>query len=131
MSDIELCFTSCCFCHLIPSLWLLYFTYRYVTGPAKIGHIYTQNLTLFVNLNLQYLLKYKCYYNQTLMSYSQINKKAKKVYKTLLYIISTDQEKYYFPNMCIFCRYARFSQAQSHIGLYITHNSVLTYPVTV
>ena len=23
-------------------------------------------------------------------------------------IISTDQEKYYFPNMCILCRYARF-----------------------
>ena len=32
-------------------------------------------------------------------------------------IISTDQEKYYFPNMCILCRYAWFSQAQSHMRL--------------
>ena len=30
-------------------------------------------------------------------------------------IISTDQEKYHFLNMCNLCRYARFSQAQSHI----------------
>ena len=30
-------------------------------------------------------------------------------------IINRAQEKYHFLNMCILCRYARFSQAQSHI----------------
>ena len=30
-------------------------------------------------------------------------------------IIKTVQEKYHFLNMCSLCRYARFSQAQSHI----------------
>ena len=30
-------------------------------------------------------------------------------------ILSIDQEKYYFLNMCNLCKYARFSQAQSHI----------------
>ena len=42
----------------------------YVTGPAKIGHICTQNLALFLNFNLQYLLKCKCYYNEIFMPYS-------------------------------------------------------------
>ena len=56
--------------------------YIYVTGPAKIGHICTPNLTLFLNFNLQYLLKYKHYYYENLMPYSHINKKAQKVYRT-------------------------------------------------
>ena len=47
-----------------------------------IGHICTQNLALFLNFNLQYLLKYKCYYNAIFMPYSQINKQAQKVYRT-------------------------------------------------
>ena len=42
----------------------------YVTGPAKIGHICTQNLASFLNFNLQYLLKYKYYDNEICMSYS-------------------------------------------------------------
>ena len=46
------------------------------------------------------------------MPHLQINKKAKKVYRN---IISTDQEKYQFLNMCILCGYARFSQAQSQM----------------
>ena len=53
-----------------------------MTRPAKIGHICTQNLIMFLNFNLQYLLKYKHYYNEIFMPYSQINKKAKKVYRT-------------------------------------------------
>ena len=53
-----------------------------VTEPAKIGHICTQNLALFLNFNLQYLLKYKCYYNEIFMPYSQFHKKVKKVYRT-------------------------------------------------
>ena len=32
-------------------------------------------------------------------------------------IVSTNQEKYYFLNMCNLCRYARFSQAQSRLYL--------------
>ena len=32
-------------------------------------------------------------------------------------IMSTDQEKHYFLNMCILCRYARFLQAQSHLPI--------------
>ena len=53
-----------------------------VTGPAKIGHICTQNLALFLNFNSQYLMKYKSYDNEILKAYSQINKKAEKVYRT-------------------------------------------------
>ena len=37
-------------------------------------------------------------------------------------IISTHQEKHYFLNMCILCRYAWFSQAQSHFMLQIPYN---------
>ena len=47
-------------------------------------------------------------------------------------IISRNQEKYYFLNMCILCRYARYSQAQSQIWLnnlysysYITLNEIV------
>ena len=54
----------------------------YVTRPANIGHICTQNLALFLNFNLQYLLKYKIYDNEIIMPYSQINKKLMKVYRT-------------------------------------------------
>ena len=36
-------------------------------------------------------------------------------------IISTNQEKCYFLNMCNLCRYAWFSQAQSHIWIRILH----------
>ena len=50
----------------------------YVTRPAKIG----QHLALFLKFNLQYLLKYNCYYNEIFMPYLQINKKAKKAYRT-------------------------------------------------
>ena len=35
-------------------------------------------------------------------------------------IFSTDQEKYRFLDMCNSCRYARFSQAQSHIVMMCT-----------
>ena len=52
------------------------------TGPAKIGHICTQNWTSFLNFNLQYLLKYKCYDNDSFMPYSPINKKGTKLYRT-------------------------------------------------
>ena len=52
-----------------------------MTGPAKIGHICTQNLALFLNFNSQYLMKYKSYDNKMLKAYSQINTKAEKVYK--------------------------------------------------
>ena len=58
--------------------------FKYVTGPVKIGHICTQNLALFLNLNLQYRLKHTCYYNEIFMPYTQINKKAKTVYRTLI-----------------------------------------------
>ena len=44
--------------------------YIYVTGPAKIGHICTQSLALFMKFNLQYLLKLKCYYIEIFMPYS-------------------------------------------------------------
>ena len=43
-------------------------------------------------------------------------------------ILSTDQEKYHFRNMCNLCRYAQFSQAQSHIlikSILITINKCL------
>ena len=40
-------------------------------------------------------------------------------------IISTDLEKYYFLNMCILCRYARFSQAQSHFNYVVCYNHIL------
>ena len=55
---------------------------KIVTGPAKIGHICTQNIALFLNFNLQYLSKYECYDIKMLMPYSQINKKASKSYRT-------------------------------------------------
>ena len=55
---------------------------KYVTGPAKIGHICTQNLAIFLNFNLQYLMKYKSYDNEILKAYLQMNKKAEKVYRT-------------------------------------------------
>ena len=42
---------------------------KYVAGPAKIGHIGTQNVALFLNFYLQYLLKYKGYYNKIFMPY--------------------------------------------------------------
>ena len=58
------------------------YIYIYVTGPAKIGHICTQNFALFLKFNLQYLLKYKSYDNEIFMPYSHINKKARKVYRT-------------------------------------------------
>ena len=45
----------------------------YVTGPAKIGHICTQNFALILKFNLQYLLKYKSYDNEIFMPYLQIN----------------------------------------------------------
>ena len=50
---------------------------EYVTWPAKIGHICTRNLTLFLNFSLQYLSNYKCYYNEIFIPYSQINNKKK------------------------------------------------------
>ena len=53
-----------------------------MTGPAKIGHICTQNLASFLNFKLQYLFKYKCYYNELFMPYSQINRKAKEANRT-------------------------------------------------
>ena len=36
-----------------------------------------------------------------------------------MFILNSDQEKYHFLNVCIFCadRYARFSQAQSHLSM--------------
>ena len=54
----------------------------YMTGPAKIGHICTQNLALLLNFNSQYLMKYKSYDNETLKAYLQMNKKAETVYRT-------------------------------------------------
>ena len=38
-------------------------------------------------------------------------------------ILSADQEKYHFLNMCNLCRYARFSQAQSHILHYMGYTA--------
>ena len=61
---------------------LLYGRHTYVTGPAKIGHICTQNLTIVLNFNLQYLLKDECYDNEIFMSYSQINKTVNKSDRT-------------------------------------------------
>ena len=57
-------------------------TFQNVTGPAKIRHICTHNLALFLNFNLQYLLKHEWYDNKIFMSYSQINKKVNKSYRT-------------------------------------------------
>ena len=68
---------------------------NYVTEPVKTGHICKENLALFLNFNLQYLLKYKHYDNEIFLPYSQINKKAKTVLQNLN-IMSTDQQKYYF-----------------------------------
>ena len=48
----------------------------------KIGPICTQNLALFLNFNLQYFLKYISYDDEIFMPYSQIHKKAEKVYRT-------------------------------------------------
>ena len=63
--------------------WMVFAeTVTYVTGPAKIGHICTQNLALFLNFNLQYLLKSKCPYNKIFMPYAQINNKVNKSYRT-------------------------------------------------
>ena len=87
----------------------------YVTVPAKIGQICTQKVAIFLNFNLRYLLKYKSYDNEIFVPYSQINKKAKTVYS--LNILSTDEEKHHFLNMCNLCRYTQFSQAQSHMWL--------------
>ena len=81
--------------------------------PAKIGNIYTQNLALFLNFNLQYLLKDKCYDNEVLMSYSQINKKVKQC--TAHDYLKHKPRKALFLDMCNLCRYAWFSQAQSHM----------------
>ena len=49
---------------------------------CKIGHICTQNLALFLNFNLQYLLQFISYDNEISMPNSKINKKANKVYRT-------------------------------------------------
>ena len=54
---------------------VIYIIYNNVIGPAKIG---TQNMALFLNFNLHYLLKYKSYDNKIFIPYSQINKKAKR-----------------------------------------------------
>ena len=45
-----------------------------MTGPAKIGHICTQNLALFLNFNLQYLLQYEGYDNKIFIPYSQMSR---------------------------------------------------------
>ena len=67
---------------VVPLAWKeSHITPIYVTGPAKIGHICTQNLALFFNFNSQYLLKYTCYYNEISLTYSPINKKIKKIYR--------------------------------------------------
>ena len=92
---------------------------EYVTRPAKIGHICTQNLALFLNFNLQYLLMYESYDNNIFMPYLQINKKTENLQN--INIISINQEKYHFLSMCNLCRYARFSQAQSHM---LTHYGI-------
>ena len=52
--------------------------YIIVTGPAKIGHICTQNFALFLNFNLQYLLKYKIYDNEMLMLIHKSIRKQRK-----------------------------------------------------
>ena len=66
-----------------PYLYLSSFVlYQNVTRPAKIGHICTQKLVLFLKFNLQYLLKYTSYDNEIFMPSSQINKKAKKICRT-------------------------------------------------
>ena len=39
-------------------------------------------ICLILNLNLQYLLKYKSYDNEISILYSQINRKARKVHRT-------------------------------------------------
>ena len=62
-------------------IYIYIYIYIYVTGPAKIGHIRTQKFALFLNFNLQYLLKYKSYDNETSVLNSQINKKARKVHR--------------------------------------------------
>ena len=41
--------------------------------------------------------------------------------------VCTGQEKYYFLNMCNLCRYARFSQAQSHISLTFQSQCNITF----
>ena len=61
----------------------------YVTEPAKIKHICTQNLALFLNFNLQYLMKYKYYDNEIFIPYSQINNKSNKIYRTWISLAQT------------------------------------------
>ena len=74
-----------------------------------------QSLALFLNFNLQYLLKYGRYDNEIFVLYLQINKKAKSL--QYINIVNTNQEKYHFRNMCNLYRYAQFSQAQSQLLL--------------
>ena len=63
-------------------IYIYTYVYIYVTRPAKIGHICTQNLALFLYFNLQYLLMYRSYDNDIFKPCSQSNKKAKKIYRT-------------------------------------------------
>ena len=73
-----------CYLHKPPkgNGWGYSDNWPYMTGPAKIGHICKHNLALFLNFNLQYLLKHTHYNNEIFIPYSQINKKSSKVYRT-------------------------------------------------
>ena len=75
--------------------------YAYVTGPAKIAHICTQNFALFLNLHLQYLLKYKSYDNEIFMAYLQIIKKTEKAYRTWISLAQTKKSTIFWS--CVIC----------------------------
>ena len=86
-----------------------------MTEPTKIGHICTQNLALFLDFNLQYLMMFTSYDNEIFMPSSHINKKASKVYRTWKSYTQTKKSTIFWACMCNLCRYAWFSQAQAQL----------------
>ena len=85
----------------------------YVTGPAEIGHICTQNFALFFNFHLQYLLKYKSYDNEILMVYLHINKKTEKFYRTWISLAQTKKNTIFWS--CVICADMPSFRRPSHI----------------
>ena len=89
-----------------------------VTGPARIGHIYTKTLSYCLTSTYNIFWSTKVIIIK--LSFP-IHKSTRKQAKFTEHdILSTDQEKYHFLNMCNLCRYAWFLQAQSQMRNYVT-----------
>ena len=98
--------------HYSTSLYIITYV-TFVTGPAIIGHICTQNLALILKFNLQYILKYKSYDNEIFLPYSQINKKANKVYRTWISYAQTKKSTIFW--RCVICADMPCFRRPSHI----------------